>query len=120
MTVSSQGWMRHALLTPRQMLKFGELYLHQGRNGDRQVVPSSWVEASWTPRTRSLRSGHEYGYGWWITELAGHPVEFAWGFGGQYIFVVPSLDLVVVTTSSIALGTRIPASVTIRAPGNDI
>jgi len=92
------------LLTPRQMLKFGELYLRQGRNGDRQIVPSSWVEASWTPRTRSLRSGHQYGYGWWIMELAGRPVEFAWGFGGQYIFVVPSLDLVVVTTSSIALG----------------
>ena len=92
------------LLTPRQMLKFGELYLHRGRNGDRQIVPSRWVEASWTPRTRSLRSGHEYGYGWWITELAGHTVDFAWGFGGQYIFVVPSLDLVVVTTSSIALG----------------
>jgi CubicO group peptidase (beta-lactamase class C family) len=92
------------LLTPRQMLKFGELYLQRGRNGDRQIVPSTWVEASWTPRTRSLRSGHEYGYGWWITELAGRPVVFAWGFGGQYIFVVPSLDLVVVTTSSIALG----------------
>jgi CubicO group peptidase (beta-lactamase class C family) len=92
------------LLTPRQMLKFGELYLHRGRSGDRQIVPATWVDASWTPRTRSLRSGHEYGYGWWITELAGHPVEFAWGFGGQYIFVVPSLDLVVVTTSSIALG----------------
>ena len=92
------------LLTPRQMLKFGELYLHHGRNGDRQIVPSPWVEASWVPRTRSLRSGQLYGYGWWITELAGHPVEFAWGFGGQYIFVVPSLDLVVVTTSSVALG----------------
>ncbi len=92
------------LLTPRQMLKFGELYLHQGRSGDRQIVPSSWVKASWIPRTRSLRSGQLYGYGWWITELAGQSVEFAWGFGGQYIFVVPSLDLVVVTTSSVALG----------------
>jgi CubicO group peptidase (beta-lactamase class C family) len=92
------------LLTPRQMLKFGELYLQRGRNGGRQIVPASWVEASWVPRTRSLRSGQLYGYGWWITELAGRPVEFAWGFGGQYIFIVPSLDLVVVTTSSVALG----------------
>jgi CubicO group peptidase (beta-lactamase class C family) len=92
------------LLTPRQMLKFGELYLHSGRIGERQVIPSSWVEASWVPRTRSLRSGQLYGYGWWITKFGAHPVEFAWGFGGQYIFVVPSLDLVVVTTSSVALG----------------
>ncbi|MEQ1948086.1 MAG: serine hydrolase [Bryobacteraceae bacterium] len=92
------------LLTPRQMLKFGELYLHQGRAGERQVVSPKWVETSWEPRTRSLRSGHQYGYGWWITEFAGHSTKFAWGFGGQYIFVVPDLDLVVVTTSSVALG----------------
>ncbi|MEQ1883949.1 MAG: serine hydrolase [Bryobacteraceae bacterium] len=92
------------LLTPRQMVKFGELYLHQGRTGSKQVVSSKWVETSWEPRTRSLRSGHQYGYGWWITEFAGHSTKFAWGFGGQYIFVVPDLDLVVVTTSSVALG----------------
>jgi CubicO group peptidase (beta-lactamase class C family) len=92
------------LLTPRQMLKFGELYLHRGRAGDRQIVPASWVEASFVPRARSPISGQLYGYGWWITELAGRETEFAWGFGGQYIFIVPSLDLVVVTTSSVALG----------------
>ena len=41
---------------------------------------------------------------WIITEAHGHPIYYAWGFGGQYIFVVPDLDLVVVTTSSVALG----------------
>lgn len=92
------------LLTPRQMLAFGEMYLHHGRVGARQVVPAEWIAASWTPRTRSHRSGEQYGYGWWITEMAGHTTDFAWGFGGQYIFVVPDLDLVVVTTSSVALG----------------
>src|SRR5690348_15849900 len=92
------------MLTPRQRLKFAELYLHRGRSDDRKIIPSLWVESSWVPRTRSLRSGQLYGYCWWITELAGRPIEFAWGFGGQYIFVVPSLDLVVVTTSSVALG----------------
>jgi CubicO group peptidase (beta-lactamase class C family) len=44
------------LLTPRQMLKFGELYLRRGRDGGLQIVPSSWVDASWVPRTRSLRN----------------------------------------------------------------
>ena len=33
-------------------------------------------------------------------DAAGHPVYFAWGYGGQFIFVVPDLDLVVVTTSA--------------------
>lgn len=88
------------LLTPRQMLKFGELYLHHGREAGRQIVPASWVEASLVPRTQSQRSGKLYGYGWWIAEMAGQQTAFAWGFGGQYIFVIPSLDAVVVTTAS--------------------
>jgi CubicO group peptidase (beta-lactamase class C family) len=91
------------LLTPRQMLAFGELYLARGRVNGRQVVPQAWIERSWVPRSRSYWSGQEYGYGWWIRDLAGHRAYYAWGFGGQYVFVVPDLDLVVVTTSSSAV-----------------
>ena len=92
------------LLTPRQMLLFGELYLNRGQRGDRQIVPSRWVDESFVPRGRSDYSDQLYGYGWWIRELAGHQVFYAWGFGGQYIFVVPSQQLVIVTTSSTAIG----------------
>jgi len=88
------------LLTPRQMLAFGQLYLDRGRVNGRQVVPESWVARSLVPRARSYWSDQEYGYGWWIRELGGHRTYYAWGFGGQYIFVVPDLELVVVTTSS--------------------
>jgi CubicO group peptidase (beta-lactamase class C family) len=99
------------LLTPRQMLAFGQLYLDRGRVrlradssaqqvSERQVVPASWIERSFVARGRSYWSDQEYGYGWWIRELGGHRAYYAWGFGGQYIFVVPDLELVVVTTSS--------------------
>lgn len=89
------------LLTPRQMLAFGELYLHHGRREGRQVVPERWVADSQVARTRSRReSDRFYGYGWWVRELAGHPTYYAWGFGGQYIFIVPDLELVVVSTSA--------------------
>jgi CubicO group peptidase (beta-lactamase class C family) len=88
------------LMTPRQMVSFGELYLNRGRAGGSQVVPESWVQQSLVPRGRSPISGNEYGYGWWIREMGGHRAYYAWGFGGQYIFVVPDLDLVVVTTSA--------------------
>jgi CubicO group peptidase (beta-lactamase class C family) len=88
------------LMTPRQMVGFGELYLNRGSIQGRQVVPADWVDASFVVRTRSRWSDQYYGYGWWVRELAGHDVRYAWGFGGQYIFVVPKLDLVVVTTSS--------------------
>jgi CubicO group peptidase (beta-lactamase class C family) len=92
------------LLTPRQMVAFGELYLHHGLANGRQVVPAAWVDASCVPRTRSPRNDRPYGYGWWIEDLAGHRACYAWGFGGQYIFVVPDLEMVVVTTSSASAG----------------
>jgi CubicO group peptidase (beta-lactamase class C family) len=88
------------LMTPRQMLAFGELYLQEGRIGGKQVVPSDYVAESLEPRGRSRISGREYGYGWWIREMAGRETFYAWGFGGHFIVVVPSLDLVVVSTSA--------------------
>ena len=89
------------MMTPRQMLTFGELYLNRGRAGKRQVVPAEWVDTSCVPRTRSRWDpDREYGYGWWIQDFGGHRACFAWGFGGQYIFVFRSLDLVVAITSS--------------------
>jgi len=88
------------LMTPRQMLKFGELYLNHGKVGDVQVVPAKWVDASFTPRVESPREfGRSYGYGWWIRDMAGHTANYAWGYGGQFIFVIPELDLVTVVTS---------------------
>ena len=88
-------------LTPRQMLAFGELYLNGGRIGSRRVIDESWVEASLMPRARSPHGhGRYYGYGWWIAELAGRLVPHAWGHGGQFIMLVPDLDLVLVTTSA--------------------
>lgn len=89
------------LMTPRQMVALGELYLNEGRANGRQVVPVSWVHASCTPVTTSRwNSDRQYGYGWWIREFAGETACFAWGFGGQYIFVFQDLDLVIVTTSN--------------------
>jgi CubicO group peptidase (beta-lactamase class C family) len=85
--------------TPRGMLAFGELYLNGGRMGDKHVVPEGWVKESIKPLTSSRWSGREYGYGWWIDRLAGHETYYAWGHGGQFIFVIPGLKMVVVTTS---------------------
>jgi len=92
------------LMTPRQMVAFGQLYLNRGRVGDRQILPASWVDASCTPRGRSrFNPDQAYGYGWWMRDFAGRQGCFAWGYGGQYILVFRDLDLVVVTTSSTAV-----------------
>lgn len=88
-------------LTARQMLAFGELYLHDGTLGGRRIVPGEWTEASLRPHAISPEEqGRYYGYGWWITTLEGHRVPHAWGYGGQFIMLVPDLDLVIVSTSS--------------------
>jgi CubicO group peptidase (beta-lactamase class C family) len=88
------------VMTPRQMLTFGELFLHQGRLNGRQLISKNWIEASFVPRGQSRISGRHYGYGWWIRQMAECDVYYAWGFGGQYMMVVPELDLVIVSTSA--------------------
>jgi CubicO group peptidase (beta-lactamase class C family) len=92
------------VMTPRQMIALGELYLNRGRVGGRQIVPEEWIDDSLVPRGRSNFSEQMYGYGWWIREIAGEDAFYAWGFGGQFIFVVPELDLVVVSTSAATVG----------------
>ena len=88
------------LMTPRQMLTFGELYLRRGRSNGRQIVPEKWTDASFVPRGRSRFNDRFYGYGWWMRDIADRQAYYAWGFGGQFIVLVPDLDLVIVSTSA--------------------
>lgn len=87
------------LLRPRDLLLFGELYRNGGLHQGTRIVPESWIRDSWTQRTTSPFNGHGYGLGWWLRRSNGYDVRFAWGYGGQYIFIVPELELTVVTTS---------------------
>lgn len=87
-------------LSPHALLRFGELYRNGGKHDGVQVVPAAWVEQSLQPHTRSPFSGEQYGYCWFVSEVRGHPMFYAWGHGGQFVFVVPKLELTVVTTSA--------------------
>lgn len=91
-------------LLPREMLIYGELYRNGGIHEGHRLVASDWISESWTQRGTSRFNGHGHGLGWWIREYAGYDVFFAWGHGGQYIFLVPDLELTVVTTSNPAGG----------------
>jgi CubicO group peptidase (beta-lactamase class C family) len=94
-------------LSPRALLRFGEMYRGGGVFEGRRVLPEAWVRASWTPRTRSPFSGDSYGYGWFIAEACGRAVYYARGFGGQFVQVVPSLALTIVITSDTSARTRV-------------
>lgn len=87
-------------MTPRSLLAFGETCAAGGRAPDgTQVIPEDWIAQSWRPRTRSRWTGDGYGYSWFAREIGGRDVRYAWGYGGQMLYIVPDLDLVVVMTS---------------------
>ncbi|WP_296100031.1 serine hydrolase [uncultured Agrobacterium sp.] len=87
-------------MTARSLLAFGELYRRGGRTEDGQrLLSQSWIDQSWTQRTNSVFNGDGYGYCWFIKEMAGEKVYYAWGYGGQMLYIVPSKALSVVMTS---------------------
>ncbi|HEV2089013.1 MAG TPA: serine hydrolase, partial [Cryptosporangiaceae bacterium] len=93
------------MLNLRDMAKLGQLYLDQGRWNGRQLIPADYVQASTRPQGQAglpLKEdeGISYGYLWWVTRSKGHPAYFAQGYGGQFVYVVPALGLVVAIAST--------------------
>ncbi len=105
--VTMGGW--GLSLTSRDMAKLGYLYLHGGVWDGKQVVPAEWVAASTQNYVASM-FGQGYGYLWWIQPPGSYQdpsiASFAArGHGGQFIYVFPQQDMVVVFTSG--LGERL-------------
>jgi CubicO group peptidase (beta-lactamase class C family) len=108
-------------LTPREMLKFGVTYLNQGVWEGQQIVTEDWVANSAIPYSgagntwlnhaiRPIPPGEGtwgqrgYSYSWWTHDFSdsGDTISAYWagGWGSQKIFVIPSLNAVVVTTGA--------------------
>jgi CubicO group peptidase (beta-lactamase class C family) len=86
------------LLTSRDLLALGRLYLDGGVAGGRQVVPGSWVEESVRAHVR-IDEETTYGYLWWRRELAGVESVYMTGSGGNRVHLFPDLEAVAVVTS---------------------
>ncbi|MBT8396166.1 MAG: beta-lactamase family protein [Gemmatimonadetes bacterium] len=93
-------------LRPRDMAKLGQLYLDGGVWNGRRVMSQDWVEESTEmaiPLVGEYSTLYGYGYNWWLGrfQFEGSPVEYfrAAGWGGQDVFAVPALDLVIVFTA---------------------
>ena len=87
-------------LRPRDLAKIGQLMADDGCWNGKQVLPPGWVEESTRPRANTEGYGSlYYGYQWWLGRslLRGHDLSWVAGFGngGQRLFVVPDLDVVV-------------------------
>ena len=93
----THGW-GDVCLRPHDMAKLGFLFLRQGQWENRQIVSSAWVTDS-TKRQIATGRGDYYGYGWWVSAPSDQFASFrADGLNGQYVTVVPSLNLVLTTT----------------------
>ena len=81
----------------RDLARFGLLYLRHGRWRDQQVIPAEWVDESTRPYS-TTNSGSGYGYLWWTAAPGRLPAGsyFAAGNGGQYVFLIPADDMVIV------------------------
>jgi CubicO group peptidase (beta-lactamase class C family) len=93
---------------PRDAAKIGQLVLNRGVWDGRQIVSTQWIEQSITPRFQA--NGYFgglffYGYHWWMGRTLSADKEIKWiaamGLGGQRIFIIPSLDLVMMTTQGL-------------------
>ena len=90
-------------LRARDLLKFGQLFLQRGWSGGASVAPETWVDSVTRPQfawrtTVGPLQRVTYGMLWWVSD-ADPSAFFAWGYGGQFVYVVPSRDLVVVATT---------------------
>jgi CubicO group peptidase (beta-lactamase class C family) len=129
----------HFVLSTRDMARHGYLMLRRGHWGGREVIPARWVaestglvtSAAEVARTSPFISGLGYGYLWWIFDPAQSrqtPLEGAYsasGAFGQYITVIPGLDMVVAhktavppqrnVTSETYFGTILPMALSLRS-----
>ena len=94
------GW-GEMRLKPRDMAKIGYMMLKEGNWQGRQTISRNWVKES--TRAHIKAGGYDYGYQWWRGKtIANNQIIdafWAWGHGGQFIFVLPALDSVVVFTA---------------------
>lgn len=111
MDITVGGWERdpqgyymggnNLALRPSDMLKIGQMLIDEGVYNNQQLISMEWIIDSFKTYTYSNYNPYGYGYQWWNKATSGYTTLFAWGHGGQYIFMIPELDAVVVLTSSV-------------------
>lgn len=94
--ISTGGY--NLYLTPRELAKVGLLLLHEGNWRGQQLVPASFVQEA-QRESFTVEAGLAYGELLWLRTISGHKTFFAWGWGGQFVYVIPDENLVLVITA---------------------
>jgi CubicO group peptidase (beta-lactamase class C family) len=88
-------------IAPRDLARFGRLYLAGGRWQGRQLVSRAWIEVSTRRHSEGWPERYgAYGYFWWLPPDDPWDSFAAIGYGGQLLYVVPELDMLAVVTST--------------------
>ena len=92
-------------ITPRDMAKFGYLYLKKGLWNGTRIISEEWVNASLQNHiTPPVNWAYGYGYLWWLKRYnTGSRLYYSYnaeGWGGQQIIVIPSENMVVIFTGA--------------------
>ena len=93
-------------LSATDLAKIGYLYLHDGMWDGRRILPEGWVKDATTRHAKTTSPAWEYGYQWWMTTRSGVDVWAGRGFGGQFLVVIPSRDIVGVINAWNIFGAR--------------
>jgi len=96
----------------RDFARFGQLVLNGGRWNGEQIVPENYLNEALTPASylfdpETNRNVDFYGYQWWMINIDGYKTWYARGLLGQYIFVIPDLNAVVVRLGHVRNNNRI-------------
>lgn len=86
-------------LSPRDMIKIGQLMMDVGVYNGEQLVPEDWIVRSVEPVTGRRAGNNNYGYLWFRRMSAGYHMVYAFGSGGQYIMILPELEAVISVTT---------------------
>jgi CubicO group peptidase (beta-lactamase class C family) len=84
------------LTSPRELAKIAQCVLDSGRCSGQQIIPLDWWQEMLTPREPE-DSNVNFGYYWWM--IPSKEYYFMWGHGGQYAFIIPARQLLVIITS---------------------
>jgi hypothetical protein len=89
-------------LRPRDMVKIGLMVLNEGKFENQQIVSPQWIRESTSMKTSTHIEGDNYGYHWWNIRLlsSGSAYQTIWanGLGSQFIYIIPEIEVVIVTT----------------------
>ncbi|MGM1047176.1 MAG: serine hydrolase [Bacillota bacterium] len=85
-------------LTSRDMAKFGQCCLNEGKWKGQQVIPKEWLKEALAPQVEGYPAFGDYGFQWWTGKIDGQSFSLAHGHGGQQIYLFPGLGAVIIFT----------------------